>query len=159
MITPGELALDLTRPWQVEKSAKGLARGVCRLLHAMDCVALVEFPLSSGRRADILALDRRGAFTIVEIKSGLSDFRGDSKWPDYLAHCDRFFFAVAGDFPVDALPTECGIMLADNYGAERTRDSPIRAMPAGGRRKQTLRFARIAASRLRGLHESHLWKS
>jgi len=45
----------------------------------MDCVSLAEFPLSSGRRADILALDRRGGFTIVEIKSGQADFRSDLK--------------------------------------------------------------------------------
>ena len=150
MITPGELALDLARPWQVEKNAQGLARGVCRLLQAMDCVALAEFPLASGRRADILALDRRGAFTIVEIKSSVADFRSDSKWPDYLAHCDRFYFAVAGDFPVAALPAECGIILADSYGGECTREAPQQAMLAGGRKKQTLRFARIAASRLGG---------
>ena len=58
MITQGELTLDTTRPWQTEQIASGLARGVCRLMQAMDCVALAEFPLSSGRRADILALDR-----------------------------------------------------------------------------------------------------
>lgn len=156
MITPVELALDLARPWQVEKNAQGLARGVCRLLQAMDCVALAEFPLSSGRRADVLALDRRGGFIIVEIKSSLADFRADSKWSDYLAHCDRFYFAVAGDFPVAVLPAEYGIMLADSYGAECTREAPVQAMPAGGRRKQTLRFARIAASRLNAVQDPQL---
>jgi hypothetical protein len=156
MITPSELALDLARPWQVENNAAGLSRGVCRLLQAMDCVALAEFPLSSGRRADILGLDRRGAFILVEIKSSLADFRSDSKWPDYLAHCDRFYFAVAGDFPVAVLPTECGIMLADSYGAECNREAPLQAMTAGARRKQTLRFARIAASRLSSLREPSL---
>jgi hypothetical protein len=58
MITQGELALDTTRPWQTEQTAGGLARGVCHLMQAMDCVALAKFPLSSGRRADILVLDR-----------------------------------------------------------------------------------------------------
>ncbi len=153
MITQGELALDMTRPWQAEQSAGGLARGVCRLMQAMDCVPLAEFPLSSGRRADVLALDRRGAFIIVEIKSGLADFRSDSKWPEYLLHCDRFYFAVAGDFPLDELPPETGIMLADGYGAECLREAPLCAMQSGRRRKQTLRFARIAGNRLRFLHE------
>ncbi|MDP6473392.1 MAG: MmcB family DNA repair protein [Alphaproteobacteria bacterium] len=153
MITQGELALDTTRPWREETSAIGLARGVCRLMQALDCVALAEFPLSGGRRADILALDRRGEFVIVEIKSGLADFRGDSKWPDYLPHCDRFYFAVAADFPLDELPPEAGIMLADGHGAECLREAPPRAMQAALRRKQTLRFARIAGNRLRFLHE------
>ena len=153
MITQGELALDTTRPWQTEQTASGLTRGVCRLMQAMDCVALAEFPLSSGRRADILALDRRGGFTIVEIKSGLADFRGDSKWPDYLVHCDRFYFAVAADFPLTELPPEAGIILADGYGGECLREAPRRAMQSGLRRKQTLRFARIAGNRLSFLHE------
>ena len=154
MITQGELALDTTRPWQAEQNAGGLARGVCRLMQAMDRVPLAEFPLSSGRRADILAVDRRGRFIIVEIKSGLADFRGDSKWPDYLLHCDRFYFAVAGDFPLAELPPEAGIILADCYGAECLREAPLRTMQSGLRRKQTLRFARIAGNRLRFLHES-----
>ena len=65
----------------------------------------------------IFALDRRGGFIIVEIKSGLTGCRSDSKWPDYLAHYDRFFFAVAADFPLAELPPEAGIILADGLGA------------------------------------------
>ena len=49
-------------------------------------------------------LDRKGRFVIVEIKSSLADFRADTKWPDYLPHCDFYYFAVADDFPVDVLP-------------------------------------------------------
>ena len=52
MITQvGRLALDTTRPWQ-----------------AMSCVALARFPSIRGGTY-ILALDRRGGFIIVEIKS------------------------------------------------------------------------------------------
>jgi hypothetical protein len=152
MAGQGELALDITRPWQSEQSANGLARGVCRLLQAMDCVPLAEFPLSSGRRADILALDRRGGFTLVEIKSCLADFRSDGKWPDYLPHCDRFYFAVNAEFPRAELPREAGIILADGFNAECLREAPSQPMSAALRRKQTLRFARIAGNRLRFLH-------
>ena len=156
MITQGELALDTARSRQSEQNAGSIARGVCRLMLAMDCVPLAEFPLSSGRRADILALDRRGGFVLVEIKSSLADFRGDQKWPEYLPHCDRFYFAVAGEFPREELPQDVGIILADSFGAECLRDAPVSAMPVGLRRKQTLRFARIAGNRLRYLHEPAL---
>ena len=37
-----------------------LARGVCRALDQLGYASLVEFPLANGRRADILALGKRG---------------------------------------------------------------------------------------------------
>ena len=60
---------------------------------------LVEFKLSSGRRIDVMGLDRKGLFTAVEIKSGREDFRADGKWPEYLDFCDAFYFAVAAGLP------------------------------------------------------------
>ena len=95
MITQSELALDITRSWRSNQSAVGNTRGVCRHIQALGYVPLVEFPLSSDRRADILALDRRGSFVLIEIKSNLADYRGDTKWPGYLPHSDRLYFAVA----------------------------------------------------------------
>ena len=70
-----QLALDLARPCVNEGRAEGLARGVCRLLDEMGICPLVEVPLGTGRRADVLGQDGKGRFTIVEIKSGLADFR------------------------------------------------------------------------------------
>jgi hypothetical protein len=52
-------------------------------------------------RADLLAHSLKGEITIVEVKSGWPDFAADhkkGKWKEYLAHCDRFFFAVPPDF-------------------------------------------------------------
>lgn len=110
---------------------------------------IAEFTLPNGRRADITALDRDGTITIVEIKSSLADFRSDQKWPEYSDYCDRFYFAVKPDFPREILPPDCGLILADRYGAEILRPAMAAAALAPARRKVlTLRFARVAALRL-----------
>ena len=150
---PAELALDLARPCVAEGRAEGLARGVCRLLDAMGVCPLVEVPLGTGRRADVLGQDGKGRFTVVEIKSGLADFHTDSKWQDYRDHCDRFYFAVGNDFPLDVLPACAGVIVADRFGAEIRREAPLEPMAAGLRRRQAIRFGRIAANRLRFFHE------
>lgn len=125
-----------------------LARGVCRALADHGLATLTEFTLGSGRRADVIGLDRRGQVTIVEIKTCLEDFRSDRKWPEYLAYCDRFFFAVAEDFPRQVLPADCGLMAADPYGALILRESPDFRLNAARRRAQGLRFGLVAAERL-----------
>ena len=150
---PAELALDLARPCVAEGRAEGLARGVCRLLDAMGICPLVEVPLGTGRRADVLGQDGKGRFTIVEIKSGLADFRADCKWEDYRRHCDRLYFAVGSAFPLDVLPANAGVIVADRFGAEIRREAPLEPMAAGLRRRQAIRFGRIAANRLRFFHE------
>ena len=150
---PAELALDLARPCVAEGRAEGLARGVCRLLDAMGVCPLVEVPLGSGRRADVLGQDGKGRFTIVEIKSGLADYRADGKWEDYREHCDRLYFAVGNDFPLEVLPPGVGVIVADRFGAEIRREAPVEPMASGLRRRQAIRFGRIAANRLRFFYE------
>ena len=128
-----------------------LARGVSRLLHHMGYVSIAEFSLRSGRRADVCGLDGKGKLIIVEIKRSVADFRSDAKWPDYLEYCDHFYFATPKDFPHEILPGDCGLMLADRFGAEVVRAAPPVAdkMHASRRKEVTLRFARAAAKRLR----------
>ena len=63
--------------------ARGLARGVGRLLGDMGYATLPEFSLRNNRRADVAGLDAKGRFMIVEIKSSTADFRADQKWPEY----------------------------------------------------------------------------
>ena len=109
---------------------------------------LLEFSLKTGRRADVMVLDRKGAFTIVEIKSSRPDFQSDRKWPEYLDYCDRFFFAVAPGFPVEILPEDCGLIVADAYGAEIVRDATAFSLNGSRRRHLTLRFARAAGQRV-----------
>lgn len=137
-------------------AALAIARGARRCLLAHGLATITEFTLASGRRADLAALSEAGEIWIVEIKSSLADFRADQKWAEYRDYCDRFFFAVASDFPVDVLPEACGLILADRYGGEIVRPAPEHKI-APARRKAVLhRFARVAAFRLHGLADPEL---
>jgi hypothetical protein len=128
-----------------------LARGVCRMLIAHGQASLTEMPLANGRRADVMALARTGDISIVEVKSSIEDFRSDRKWPAYREFCDRLFFAVPDGFPVEQIPEECGLILADAFGAEIVRPAPEQRLAAARRKAVTLRFAQLAASRLQRL--------
>ena len=130
-------------------AAVHLARGVCRALDQLGYAALAEFPLTNGRRADILCLGKAGDFVIIEIKSSVADFRADRKWLSYRAFADRLYFAVPGHFPQILIPEECGLMVADPFGAVLLRDGCTTPLSGGRRRALTLRFARLAAARLR----------
>jgi hypothetical protein len=112
---------------------------------------LAEFPLKSGRRADILSLSAKGEFWIVEVKSGAADFRSDRKWQDYLAWCDRFFFAAGPHFPVEILPEAAGLLIADGYEAVLVREPAETPLATARRKALTLRFAHLAARRLSDL--------
>ena len=126
-----------------------LARGVCRTLDQLGYSSLVEFPLVSGRRADILALGKAGDLIIIEIKSSLADFRSDRKWTTYRDFSDRLYFAVPNHFPRALIPEDCGLMVADAFCAALLRDGSTTPLNPSRRRALTLRFARIAAARLR----------
>jgi hypothetical protein len=128
--------------------AKELARGVARALAQRGYTTLAEVPLANGRRADILGLGRDGSLLIVEVKSSVADFRSDRKWQDYRAFCDRLAFAVAADFPARLIPEDCGLIVADPFGAAILREGIEGPLAAARRRALTLRFARLAASRL-----------
>ena len=86
----------------------------------------------------------------IEVKSCRADFLTDRKWRDYLDYADQFYFAVAPDFPVELLPADEGLILADRYAASVIRPAQSRAVAAGRRRSLLLRFARTAALRLQG---------
>jgi hypothetical protein len=117
----------------------------------MGHAVLTEFPLKSGRRADILSLGAKGEVWIVEVKSGVQDFRADCKWQDYLAWCDRFFFAAGPEFPVEILPEAAGLVIADGYEAVLVREPAETPLVSARRKALTLRFAHLAAQRLSGL--------
>ena len=128
-----------------------LARGVCRMLAAYGLAGVTEMPLANGRRADVMTLDRTGEVSIVEVKSSIEDFRADHKWPEYREFCDRLFFAVPEHFPVELIPDDCGLILADGFGAEIVRPAPEHRLVAARRKAVTLRFAHLAALRLQRL--------
>lgn len=125
-----------------------LARGVTRLLADRGLASLLEVSLANGRRADVMGLTASGEIWIVETKSCLEDFAVDSKWPDYLEYCDRFFFAVTEEFPRDLIPEDVGLIVADAFGGEILRDCAARPMAGARRKAVTLSFARLAAWRL-----------
>src|ERR1700761_5410690 len=118
--------------------AADVARGVTRMLlhHAL------------------MAIDSRGAIVIVEIKVSRADLLGDAKWTDYLAHCDRFYWAVPAGFdagPIDGeafLPERTGLIVADRYDATIVREVRTTPLPAPTRKRCTLAFARRAGRRL-----------
>ena len=125
-----------------------LTRGVCRLFQGLGFGTLTEFKLTNGRRVDVMAIDRNGEFVIVEVKSSVADFRGDRKWHEYLAFCDRFYFAIPAGFPVDLMPDECGLIVADPYDAAVRRESLTRKLNTSRKRRQLIRFALAASDRL-----------
>lgn len=137
---------------QSQRAAE-IARGTARILslHGMRCIA--ELPLANGRRGDLVAIGEKSEIWIIEIKSSLEDFRADQKWPEYREYADRLFFAVAPDFPVDVLPDETGLIIADRFGGEIVRDAPEHPLAGARRKALLLRFARVAAGRLMTLRD------
>ena len=122
--------------------------GATRLLVDLGFAPVWELTLASGRRADICGLGPKGELVIVEVKSGLEDFRTDGKWPEYAPWCDRFFFAVAPGFPLALLDhAPCGLIVADRFGAGIVREAPVHPLAPARRKAMTLMFARHAAIR------------
>ena len=130
-------------------TALALARGIGRALAQLGYASLAEFPLANRRRADILALGKGGDLIIIEIKCSVADFRADRKWADYRGFADRLYFAVPNGFPTLLIPEECGLIVADGFGAAILRHGAESLLAPGRRRALTLRFALSAATRLR----------
>lgn len=124
-----------------------LARGVSRALRSHDFVSVEELVPASGLRVDVMALGPKCEVWIVECKSSRADFQSDHKWQGYLEWCDRFFWAVDGDFPTDLLPDDTGLIIADAYDAEIIRMGPEAKLAAARRKVMLQKFARHAAIR------------
>lgn len=135
------------------ETALSVARGTRRLFRRLGFSTVTELPLLSGRRADIVALAMDATIWIVEIKSSAADFRADTKWRDYRAHCDRLFFAIPESVPIEIMPEDAGLILADAYGAEIFREAPEHRMASATRRAMLMRFAHAAAHRLHRLSD------
>lgn len=134
---------------------RSVTRGAARLLEDLGAAVVCEFTLTTGRRADLVALHADGGIDIVEVKSGPPDYLSDAKWPEYQDYCDRFFFAVGPDFPVEILPDRavCGLIVADAWSGELVRSAPRRPLAPARKRALTIRLARTAALRLRSLQD------
>lgn len=134
-------------------AALAIRRGVCRRLRSEGFALIAELTLPSGRRADLIAVGPTGEVLIIEIKSSVEDFRSDGKWPDYLDHADRFYFATAPSVPQEIFPAGTGLMVADAYGAEIIREAPVDRIHAGVRKSLLIRIARAGALRLHDLED------
>lgn len=140
--------------------ALGVARGITRLFARNDIWCLAEMPLRGGRRADLMGVDAKGKVIIVEIKVQRGDMLGDGKWPDYLEHCDRFYWGVPPGLdrsPLDTpeyMPASCGVIVADSYDAEILRPAPLEPLNAARRKVEVELLARAAMRRLTGVLEA-----
>lgn len=144
------------------KAAQAVARGICRLFARNDIWCLPEMPLRSNRRADLMGIDTKGHLVIVEIKVSKADLMGDAKWPDYLDHCDRFYWGLAAHLDRACMETEafrperCGLIVADGYDAEILRPAPTVPLNAARRKAEVERLARAALRRQQGLTDPGL---
>jgi len=146
------------RDGRQSEMALAVGRGTRRLLRRLDYSTITELPLLTGRRADIVALSMDATILIVEIKSSVADFRVDTKWRDYRVHCDKFFFAIPESVPIDIMPDDAGLILADAYGGAIMRQAPEHRMAPATRRAVLMRFAHAAAHRLHRLSDPGGWR-
>jgi hypothetical protein len=137
-------------------TALRIQRGVRRMLAAYGLASVSEFLLGNGRCADVVGLSQAGEIWIVEIKSSRGDFRADRKWPEYRDYSDRMFFAVAPGFPLQILPADTGIIVADRYSGEMVRAAPLHRLTGARRKAMVLRFARGSAFRLQAISDPEM---
>jgi hypothetical protein len=144
------MTLAETPPSRPETTA-AVTRGVIRLMVDLGYAPLVEVSLPNGRRADVMAVSAKGEFVIVEVKSGIEDYRCDLKWGEYGPYCDAFYFAVAPGFPREVLEEGCGVIVADGFGGAILAEPPQEKLAPARRKALILAFARLAAMRAAGL--------
>ncbi|MEO0643319.1 MAG: MmcB family DNA repair protein [Pseudomonadota bacterium] len=136
-----------------QPTAAQVARGIGRLFARNDIWCLPEVSLKNARRADLMGIDAKGLIVIVEIKVARADLMGDTKWPDYLDFCDRFYWAVPPSLdraPLESAafePDLSGVIVADGYDAEIVRQASLTRLSAARRKAQVERLARLAMRR------------
>lgn len=155
-MTPAGPAVPPPQDGRQSDAALAIARGTCRHLIAHGAIPLAELTLPNGRRADLVGVTDKSEIWIVEVKSSIEDFCGDQKWPEYADYCDRFFFAVDADFPLELIPDEAGLIVADRYGAAIIREAPFDRMPPANRKSIMVRYARTSAVRLHALYDPEM---
>ncbi len=138
------------------KPGQILARGVCRHLASHGFACVEELVPATGLRVDVMGLGPRDEIWVVECKSSRADFMADAKWRGYLEWCDRFFWAVDGDFPTELLPGDTGLLIADGYDAEIIAMGPETKLAAARRKVMIRKFAFHAARRLHALRDPGL---
>jgi hypothetical protein len=140
-------AVSLELVFSRRETTLSVTRGAARLMLDLGYAPLLEVGLPNGRRADVMAIGRRGDIVICEVKSGIDDYRIDRKWHEYGPFCDAFYFAVAPEFPQDILPETPGLIVADGFGGAVVREAPATPLAPARRKALTLAFARLGAMR------------
>ena len=133
---------------EASKNFSKISRGVMRHFAQIGLSSLSEFSPIRGLRVDIVALGPSDEIWIVECKSGKNDFKSDNKWHNYLDWCDRYFWAVAAEFPIDILPSDTGLIIADPYDASILREAPLNKISVARRKKLIKSIAKSACNRL-----------
>ncbi|WP_291839704.1 DNA repair putative endonuclease MmcB [Brevundimonas sp.] len=140
-------ALQIDLVFSRPDTTLSVTRGAARLMLNLGYAPLLEVGLPNGRRADVMALGPRGDIVIVEVKSGIEDYRVDRKWHEYGPFCDAFYFAVAPEFPQGVLPEEPGLIVADGFGGAVVREAPSSPLAPARRKALTIAFARLGVMR------------
>jgi hypothetical protein len=140
-------ALQIDLVFSRPDTTLAVTRGAARVMLDLGYAPLLEVGLPNGRRADVMALGPRGDIIIVEVKSGLEDYRVDRKWHEYGPFCDAFYFAVAPEFPDGVLPDEPGLIVADGFGGAVVRAAPASPLAPARRKALTIAFGRLGAMR------------
>lgn len=130
------------------KNLNRISRGVMRHFSQLGLSSLPEFAPTRSLRVDIITFGLSDEIWIVECKSGKTDFKSDNKWYGYLDWCDRYFWAVDRDFPVDILPSDTGLIIADPYDASILREAPLNKLSVVRRKKLMKLIAKTACGRL-----------
>ncbi len=129
-------------------TAAAIQRGTGRMLLNAGFASISELSLANARRADLIAINARGEIWIIEIKSSPADYLSDHKWHDYMAYCDRFYFAIPADMDPELIDETAGLMIADAWGAEIVREAREAKLSGARRKAVTLLLARSASLRL-----------
>ena len=133
---------------EASRKINRITRGVMSHFGQIGLSSLSEFSPTRGLRVDIVALGLSDEIWIVECKSGKTDFKSDNKWHNYLDWCDRYFWAVDAEFPIDILPYDTGLIIADPYDASILREAPLNKVSAARRKKLIKSIAKSACNRL-----------
>ena len=133
---------------ETSKNLNRIARGVMRHFSQIGLSSLSEFSPARGLRVDIITLGMANEIWIVECKSCQSDFKSDKKWQNYLDWCDRYFWAVDANFPIDILPPDTGVIIADAYDASILREAPLNKLSVARQKKIIKSIAKSACNRL-----------
>ena len=134
--------------FEAPRKLNRITRGVMRHFTQIGLSSLSEFSPTKGLRVDIVAIGLSDEIWIVECKSSQGDFKSDKKWQNYLDWCDRYFWAVDAKFPINILPSDTGLIIADAYDASIFREAPLNKLSAVRRKKITKSIARSACNRL-----------